>query len=97
MKDFNKELSNLSKNLASVTVASVLRKHQVKDDKTKLNNLPEEQKEELRNIAKNLEDLVNQYSSGEDMEGSEEQVKQVLSEDSPLRMLLNKKKKERDS
>lgn len=91
LKEMNQELSNLSKNLASLTVSSVLNKHKL--DKSNLNSVTDEQKQELIQVAKNLETLVNDYVNGEDMKESEEDVTEILSsEESPLRKLLKKKK-----
>jgi hypothetical protein len=90
VKEINQELSNLSKNLASFTVGSILRKHNV--DKSEIQKISPEQKEELRKIAQNLEKLVNDYVSG-NKESSQEEMNKATKAvtESPLRTLFKNK------
>ncbi len=87
----NQELSRLSKSLAGMTVTSVLKKHNIAGDKQSLVDLSDEQKQELREIAKNLESIVNDYVSQND-EGPEKISENLQAVESPLRKLLNKTK-----
>lgn len=83
----NQELEKLSKSLAGVTVTSVLKKHKITNEESITNQLSEEQKQELRNIAENLESLVGDFTS----KNKPENVKQELdSVESPIRELMKK-------
>ncbi|SFL73309.1 hypothetical protein SAMN04487943_103333 [Gracilibacillus orientalis] len=87
MEEMNQELEKLSKSLAGVTVTSVLKKHKITNEESITNQLSEEQKQELRNIAENLESLVGDFTS----KNKPENVKQELdSVESPIRELMKK-------
>ncbi len=93
LEEINQELSNLSKSLAGVAVSSVLKKHKITNEESITNQLSEEQKQELRNIAEKLEVLVSDFTS----KNKPENVKEKLdSLESPLRELM-KKKNEKES
>ncbi len=83
----NQELKELSKSIAGVTVASVLNKHKITNEESITNELSEEQKQELRNIAENLESLVGDFTA----KNKPENVKKELdSVESPIRQLMKK-------
>ncbi|QHS24217.1 hypothetical protein GWK91_15510 [Virgibacillus sp. MSP4-1] len=95
MTELNQELKNLSKSLAGVSVSKVLQKHGIGQD-SGVNDLSESQKQELRNIAQNLETMVNEYvaqqndsNSSSQSEGGE---KDSEPKESPLREFLKRKK-----
>ncbi|GEL78798.1 hypothetical protein [Tenuibacillus multivorans] len=95
MSDMNQELTRLSKNLAGMTVARVLKKHDIAGDQASLVELSEEQKQELRDIAKNLESIVNDYVSQND-EITNNIAEELQTVESPLRKLMKKTNERED-
>ncbi|SET73856.1 hypothetical protein SAMN05421676_107136 [Salinibacillus kushneri] len=95
MVDINKDLEGLSKSLASVSVTDAFKKYGI-DKNNGVNELSDSQKQELRNMADNLQSMVNQFvaqqkdpSSSSD--SKEEKKKKEKSKESPLREFLNRK------
>ncbi len=77
----------LSKSLAGMAVTNVLSKHKITSEESITNQLSEEQKQELRDIAGNLETLVSNFTSKTQQENVKEELDSV---ESPLRQLMKK-------
>ncbi|UOQ83697.1 hypothetical protein [Gracilibacillus salinarum] len=87
MESMNKELNKLSKSIAGFTVRNVLQKHNITSDESIINKLSGEQREELRNIAENLDSLVNDFVANNNQESVEKGAESV---ESPIRELMKK-------
>jgi hypothetical protein len=83
----NQELKKLSKSLAGVTVTSVLKKHKITNEETITNQLSQDQKQELKNIAENLESLVGDFTAKNKPENFKKELDSV---ESPIRELMKK-------
>ncbi len=90
MEEINQELSKLSKSLAGMAVTNVLSKHNITSEESIANHLSEEQKQELRHIAENLETLVSNFNSKSQTANVQEKLDSV---ESPIRELMKKMNK----
>ncbi|UOQ49677.1 hypothetical protein MUN88_06240 [Gracilibacillus caseinilyticus] len=87
MESMNKELNQLSKSIAGFTVRNVFQKHNITNDESVINKLSDEQRDELKNIAKNLDSLVNDFVSNNKQESVKKGAESV---ESPIRELMKK-------